>query len=71
MAFLGRFFFDSALNTIFAKTLGDADIYPMRPGHTLLIPKAHVARLADLPPTLGGVMGTALPRVVKAICEGK
>lgn len=46
------------------------DILPMRPGHTLLVPKAHYARLADLPEDLGAKMGAALPKVVKAVCEG-
>ncbi|KAG7529595.1 hypothetical protein FFLO_05526 [Filobasidium floriforme] len=45
------------------------DIYPMRPGHTLLIPKTHVVRLADLDPTSAGKMGMALPKVVNAVCE--
>ncbi|KAJ9111382.1 hypothetical protein QFC19_001150 [Naganishia cerealis] len=45
------------------------DIYPMRPGHTLLIPKQHYARLADLPAELGESMGRALPRITKAINE--
>lgn len=41
----------------------------MRPGHTLLIPKTHVVRLADLPPDAGAKMGAALPRIVNAVCE--
>ncbi|KAJ9114539.1 hypothetical protein QFC20_001413 [Naganishia adeliensis] len=38
-------------------------------GHTLLIPKQHYARLADLPSELGEAMGRALPRITKAINE--
>jgi diadenosine tetraphosphate (Ap4A) HIT family hydrolase len=30
------------------------DIYPMRPGHLLLIPKQHAERLCELPPWLAG-----------------
>ncbi|GHJ84685.1 hypothetical protein NliqN6_1087 [Naganishia liquefaciens] len=45
------------------------DIYPLRRGHCLLIPKQHYARLADLPPELGEAMGRALPRITKAINE--
>ena len=41
----------------------------MRPGHTLLIPKTHVVRLADLDPASAGKMGMALPKVVNAVCE--
>lgn len=37
-----------------AATLAFLDIVPLTPGHTLIIPKAHAARLADLPPDAGG-----------------
>jgi len=46
------------------------DIYPLRTGHTLLIPKVHCARLSDLPADMGAAMGRALPRITKAITEG-
>lgn len=46
------------------------DIYPLRRGHCLLIPKQHYARLADLPSELGEAMGRALPRITRAINEG-
>jgi len=35
-------------------TLAFLDIRPINPGHFLVIPKAHAARLADLPPGEGG-----------------
>ena len=46
-------------------TLAFLDIYPSAPGHTLIIPKAHVARVEDLSPedaealfrTLHGLVG--------------
>lgn len=56
-------------DSIFSSPPGPSDIYPMRPGHTLLIPKTHVVRLADLDPKSAGKMGMALPKVVNAVCE--
>lgn len=35
-------------------TLAFLDICPINPGHLLVIPKAHAAHLADLPPGEGG-----------------
>lgn len=35
-------------------TLAFMDIRPINPGHFLVIPKAHAAHLADLPPGAGG-----------------
>lgn len=35
-------------------TLAFMDIRPINPGHFLVIPKAHAAHLADLPPGTGG-----------------
>jgi histidine triad (HIT) family protein len=35
-------------------TLAFLDIRPINPGHLLVIPKAHAAHLADLPPGEGG-----------------
>lgn len=35
-------------------TVAFLDIRPINPGHFLVIPKAHAARLADLPPGEGG-----------------
>jgi len=43
------------------------DIGPIRPGHTLLIPKAHYERLTDLPDTLAAAIGRALPRLGRAV----
>lgn len=68
MAFLGEMGRVSNLNM---RSLPEStDIYPLRAGHTLLIPKQHYARLADLPSELGEAMGRALPRITKAINEG-
>jgi histidine triad (HIT) family protein len=37
-----------------ADTMAFMDIRPINPGHFLVIPKAHAAHLADLPPGAGG-----------------
>ncbi len=52
------------------------DIRPINPGHFLVIPKAHAARLADLPPGLGGrvfeMAGSLVPALYRSgvKCEG-
>jgi len=43
------------------------DIAPIRPGHTLLIPKAHYERLTDLPESLAASIGRVLPRLARAV----
>ena len=45
------------------------DINPLNPAHTLVIPKAHVERLSDLPAELTGPLLTAAARVAKAAQE--
>lgn len=47
------------------------DILPLRRGHTLVIPKAHVSRLSDLPSELAGAMGEAVSKVARALTLGK
>lgn len=47
--------------------LGFLDIAPVRPGHTLLIPRAHVGALAELPPETGGQLFQAGQRVAAAM----
>ncbi|ORM36314.1 HIT family protein [Williamsia sp. 1135] len=46
--------------------LGFLDIRPVRPGHTLLIPKRHAANLAELSPDQGGKLFQAGQRVAAA-----
>ncbi len=52
------------------------DIVPLTQGHTLVIPKAHAARLADLPKEAGGRIFEMGRRVAAALyasglrCEG-
>lgn len=47
------------------------DILPLRPGHTLVIPKNHISRLSDLTPELAAAVGRAVSRVARALTEGK
>ncbi len=52
------------------------DIRPVNPGHTLVIPNAHAAHLADVPPEAGGPIFRTAQRVAAALrtsgvrCEG-
>lgn len=46
------------------------DTLPIRPGHTLVIPKVHFARLTDLPVDLSRALGEAVTRVGEAITKG-
>lgn len=46
------------------------DIHPIRPSHTLIVPKAHYAYFDDMPATLAGeivVLGQKLARAMKSI----
>jgi histidine triad (HIT) family protein len=45
------------------------DIAPLAPGHTLLIPRQHAARLTDLPPDELADVVRPLPRLARAILE--
>jgi len=45
------------------------DIFPLSPGHTLLIPKQRVAHLHELDPDSAAALGRALPRVARALLE--
>ncbi|KAG8812199.1 hypothetical protein FRC17_002140 [Serendipita sp. 399] len=46
------------------------DTLPIRPGHTLIIPKAHCPRLTDLQPELAAALGQAMTIVGNAITTG-
>ena len=43
------------------------DIFPLSPGHTLVIPKERVAYLHELSDEAGAALGRALPRVARAV----
>ncbi|KAH7103329.1 HIT-like protein [Auriculariales sp. MPI-PUGE-AT-0066] len=45
------------------------DILPIRPGHTLVIPRTHVKRLTDLDEEDAAALGKAVSRVGRAITE--
>ncbi|POY70654.1 hypothetical protein BMF94_6360 [Rhodotorula taiwanensis] len=43
------------------------DIYSIRPGHTLLIPKSHYERVPHLPDDLSAHLGRIMPRLCRAL----
>ena len=46
------------------------DILPIRPGHVLVIPKAHYQRLSDLPVDVARATGEAVSKVANALTKG-
>ncbi len=58
------------------KVLAFMDIQPVNPGHVLVVPRAHAARLSDLDGDTGGHMFKIAMRVAEALkesgvkCEG-
>ncbi|KIY61857.1 HIT-like protein [Cylindrobasidium torrendii FP15055 ss-10] len=49
------------------KVIAILDILPLREGHTLVIPKIHVARLSELPADMAGALGIAVTKVAEAL----
>jgi histidine triad (HIT) family protein len=45
------------------------DIFPLSPGHTLVIPKERRAFLHELSDDAGAALGRALPRVARAVLD--
>lgn len=45
------------------------DINPVRPGHALIVPKAHAAKLADASPEDLAALMQAAQRITKAVCK--
>ena len=43
------------------------DIAPVAPGHVLVVPKDHHARLADTPPEVAAALAAELPRLTRAV----
>ncbi|MEY2570517.1 MAG: histidine triad family protein [Acidimicrobiaceae bacterium] len=53
-----------------ADVLGFLDVRPLFPGHVLVVPKAHVETLVDLPGALVAPLFTAVQRVAAAVVAG-
>lgn len=45
------------------------DIRPLRPGHTLLVPKRHCAKLEDAPPEDAAALMAAARRLAPVLCR--
>jgi len=51
------------------KVIAILDILPLRPGHTLVIPKIHCSRISELPPEYAAATGETVSRIAKALTE--
>lgn len=51
------------------KVIAFLDILPLRPGHTLIVPKTHCARISELPSDFAGALGEAVAHVSRALTE--
>ena len=47
-----------------------SDILPLRPGHTLVIPKTHISRVSELPAEFAAATGEAISKVANALTKG-
>ena len=47
-----------------------ADILPLRPGHTLIVPKIHCSRVSELPQDYAAATGKAISRISNALTKG-
>ena len=47
------------------------DILPLRMGHTLVVPKAHISRLSELPPELAAAIGESVTKVARSLTLGE
>ncbi|KAI0061656.1 HIT-like protein [Artomyces pyxidatus] len=45
------------------------DILPLRPGHTLIVPKAHHSRVSELPENYAAALGVAISKVSLALTK--
>ncbi|KAI0250791.1 HIT-like protein [Lactifluus subvellereus] len=45
------------------------DILPLRPGHTLIVPKIHCSRVSELPPEYAASVGKAISRISNALTK--
>ncbi|KAF9561346.1 HIT-like protein [Agrocybe pediades] len=53
------------------KVMAILDIMPLREGHTLVIPKAHISRVSELPAELAAAIGETVSKVAHALTLGK
>ncbi|SJL07694.1 related to Histidine triad protein [Armillaria ostoyae] len=51
------------------KIIAILDILPLRKGHTLVIPKAHYARLSELPSEYAAALGAGVTKVAHALTQ--
>jgi len=68
IAILGWSPFDVELGTEVLKV--EKDIAPLRPGHTLVIPKFHHKHISELPEEYAAGVGLVVTRVAKAMTKG-
>jgi len=45
------------------------DILPLRPGHTLIVPKIHCSRVSELPQEYAAAVGKAISRISNALTK--
>ncbi|KAI0304402.1 HIT-like protein [Multifurca ochricompacta] len=45
------------------------DILPLRPGHTLIVPKIHCSRVSELPPEYAASVGKAISKISNALTK--
>ena len=57
-------------NGMLFRELSLTDIMPLRPGHMLVIPKAHYSRLSELPEEFASAVGVTLTKVANALTQG-
>jgi histidine triad (HIT) family protein len=51
------------------RTFAFLDINPLAPGHALVVPKAHAARLEDCAPDVAGALLQTVQRVTSVLCS--
>ncbi|TDL17707.1 HIT-like protein [Rickenella mellea] len=52
------------------KVIAILDILPLRPGHVLVMPKAHCSRLSELPTELAAAVGEAVTKIAGGLVKG-
>ncbi|KAF9644531.1 HIT-like protein [Thelephora ganbajun] len=51
------------------KVISILDVAPLRPGHTLVIPKIHHKHISELPEEYAAALGLAVTRIAKALTK--